>query len=209
MKTPPTLPFKNLLSASLILTLFGMSAGCTVASPGYGNQPIYQANDGYKNANYNRARQQLRKDLRRQGYQLMDIRPDTYRGKQVIKAYAKKNNQAYELTYSYPNLKLLNSNKRQWEQVWRDNDHKNGNKKYKKNNRYDDVEDRIKQESRYSAVRQRAIKKVSAMGYRVKDIELDERNNRGVFEIEAKKGSQEYEILLSYPNLNVIKIEKD
>jgi uncharacterized membrane protein YkoI len=47
------------------------------------------------------------------------------------------------------------------------------------------------------------------MGYRVKDIELDERNNRGVFEIEAKKGSQEYEILLSYPNLNVIKIEKD
>ena len=43
MKTPPTLPFKKLLSASLILTLFGMSAGCTVASPGYGNQPIYQA----------------------------------------------------------------------------------------------------------------------------------------------------------------------
>lgn len=47
------------------------------------------------------------------------------------------------------------------------------------------------------------------MGYRVKNIELEEKNNRGVFEIEAKRGSQEYEILLSYPDLNVIKIEKD
>jgi len=209
MKTLPTLPLKKLLSASLILTMFGVSAGCTVASPGYNNQPIYQGDDGYTNANYNRARQELRRDLRRQGYQLMDIRPDTYRGKRVLKAYAKKNNQAYELTYSYPNLKLLNSNKKQWDDVWRDKDHKKGNNKYKNKKRYDDVEDRIKQESRYSAVRQRAIRKVTAMGYRVEDIELDERNNRGVFEIEAKKGSQEYEILLSYPSLNVIKIEKD
>ena len=47
------------------------------------------------------------------------------------------------------------------------------------------------------------------MGYRVKDIELEEKNNRGVFEIEAKRGSQEYEITLGYPNLNVIKVEKD
>ena len=47
------------------------------------------------------------------------------------------------------------------------------------------------------------------MGYRVKDIELEEKNNRGIFEIEAKRGSQEYEILLGYPNLNVIKVEKD
>ena len=40
-------------------------------------------------------------------------------------------------------------------------------------------------------------------------IELKEKNGRGVFEIEAKRGSQEYEILLGYPNLNVIKVEKD
>lgn len=206
--TLPTLSLKNLLSASLALTLF-TAAGCTVASPDYNNQPIYRGDSGYNPINYNRARQQLQKDLRRQGYQLMDIRPDTYRGKQVIKAYAKKDNQAYELIYSYPNLKRLSSSKQQWDEVWRDKDYKKGKNKYKNHKRYDDLEDSIKQESRYSSVRQRAIRKVTAMGYRVEDIELDERNNRGVFEIEAKKGSQEYEILLSYPNLNVIKIEKD
>ena len=47
------------------------------------------------------------------------------------------------------------------------------------------------------------------MGYSVKDVELDEKNGRGVFKIEAKRGSQEYEIFLDYPNLNVIKIKKD
>ena len=47
------------------------------------------------------------------------------------------------------------------------------------------------------------------MGYRVKDIELEEKNNRGVFEVEARRGSQDYEILLGYPNLNVIKVKKD
>ncbi|WP_286796407.1 hypothetical protein [Psychrobacter sp. UBA6291] len=43
----------------------------------------------------------------------------------------------------------------------------------------------------------------------MEDIEFEEKNGRGVFEIEAKRGSQEYEILLGYPNLNVIKIKKD
>lgn len=47
------------------------------------------------------------------------------------------------------------------------------------------------------------------MGYRVDEIELDEKNGRSIFEIEAKRGGQEYEIELGYPNLNVIKIEKD
>ena len=47
------------------------------------------------------------------------------------------------------------------------------------------------------------------MGYRVEDIDLEEKNKRGVFEIEGKRGSQKYEILLSYPNLDVIKVRKD
>ena len=59
------------------------------------------------------------------------------------------------------------------------------------------------------AIEQRAANKVSNMGYRVKDIDFEQKNNRGVFEIEAKRGSQEYEITLGYPNLNVIKIKKD
>nr|WP_279626192.1 PepSY domain-containing protein [Psychrobacter piechaudii] len=58
-------------------------------------------------------------------------------------------------------------------------------------------------------MKRQAVRKVQSMGYRVDEIELDEKNGRGIFEIEAKRGGQEYEIELGYPNLNVIKIEKD
>ncbi|BBI66063.1 hypothetical protein PKHYL_02540 [Psychrobacter sp. KH172YL61] len=37
---------------------------------------------------------------------------------------------------------------------------------------------------------------------------LKKKNKRGVFDIEARRGSQEYEILLSYPNLDVINVKK-
>ncbi|OXL19718.1 PepSY domain-containing protein [Psychrobacter sp. DAB_AL32B] len=216
MKTLKPFSFKTALSAGLALTLIGATAGCAVAGSGYDNYPIYNDNSGYSNAENNRAIQQLRKDLRRQGYQVMDIRSDSNRGNRVLTAFAKKNNQAYELKYTSPDLRLISSNKKAWSNIWQDKNngyngkhHNSG--KYNNNNRYknDDVEDRIKKEARYPAIKQRAIRKVEGMGYRVKDIELEEKNNRGVFEIEAKRGSQEYDILLGYPNLNVIKIEKD
>ena len=87
-----------------------------------------------------------------------------------------------------------------------DREHKND---YKKKYKADDVEDRIKREARYPAIKRQAVRKIQSMGYRVDEIELDEKNGRGIFEIEAKRGGQEYEIELGYPNLNVIKIEKD
>ncbi|MEC5209615.1 putative membrane protein YkoI [Psychrobacter sp. PL15] len=216
------------LAAALLLT----TAGCTAVASGYDNQPTYGGGDyrdndyrdnNYRDSNFGRITQQLRQDLRRKGYQVMDIKPDNYRGNQAVTVYAKKNNQPYELKYSYPGLKLISSNKKDWSNVWQDNKHNNGNDyydngKYKNNGKHknnnkryknDDVEDNIKREARYPAVKQRAINKVQGMGYRVKDIELEEKNNRGIFEIEAKRGSQDYEITLGYPNLNVIKIEKD
>jgi uncharacterized membrane protein YkoI len=124
------------------------------------------------------------------------------------------------LKYTYPDLRLISSNKRASTSIWQDdrydkNDYKKdkykNNGKYKQNKHYknDDIENSIKRDSRYPAIKQRAINKVRSMGYRVEDIELEEKNGRGVFEIEAKRGSQEYEILLGYPNLNVIKVEKD
>lgn len=215
MKTRQSFSFKKTLSAALAVTIIGATSGCVVAPPGYENYPIYNDNGGYSNADHNRATQQLRKDLRRKGYQVMDIRSDNYRGKRVLTAIAKKNNQVYELKYTSPELKLISSSKKGSSNIWQDNknngDYKNNGKYKDKNKRYknDDVEDKIRREARYPAIKQRAIRKVEGMGYRVKDIELEEKNNRGVFEIEAKRGSQEYEILLGYPNLNVIKIEKD
>lgn len=220
MKTLKPFSFKTVISTGLAVALLGTTVGCTVVGPGYDNYPVYGGNDDYGNADYNRISQKLRADLRRKGYQVMDIKSDNYRGNRIMTAYAKKNNQAYELKYTYPDLKLISSNKKAWSNVWQDDrydkDHYNKDKyknngKHKNNKHYknDDIEDSIKRDSRYPAIKQRAINKIQGMGYRVNDIELEEKNGRGVFEIEAKRGSQEYEIRLGYPNLNVIKIEKD
>ncbi|WP_201618968.1 hypothetical protein [Psychrobacter maritimus] len=214
MKILPAFSFKTAISAGLALTMLGTVAGCAVVGPGYEDYPIYGGNSDYGNVDYKRVNQTLRNDLRRKGYQVMDIRADNYRGNRAITAIARKNNQTYELKYTYPDLRLISSNKRASTSIWQDarydkDDYKKD--KYKNNKHYknDDIEDSIKRDSRYPAIKQRAINKVRSMGYRVEDIKLEEKNGRGVFEIEAKRGSQEYEILLGYPNLNVIKVEKD
>lgn len=197
MKILKLFSLKTAIPASLALALVGVTAGCAVAGPGYKNYPIYNDNSGYSQAENNRAIQQLRQDLRRKGYDVMDIRTDIYRGNRILIVLAKKNNQAYELKYTSPDLRLIISTKKPWSNAWDD---------YK--NDYQD-KDSIKNEARYPVIKRRAINKVESMGYRVKNIEFEQKNNRGVFEIEAKRGSQEYEIVLGYPNLNVIKIEKD
>ena len=204
--------------------MLGTVAGCAVVGPGYEDYPIYGGNSDYGNVDYKRVNQTLRNDLRRKGYQVMDIRADNYRGNRAITAIARKNNQTYELKYTYPDLRLISSNKTASSNIWQDDrydkdrydkddykkDKYKNNGKYKNDKRYkNNTEGSIKRESRYPAIKQGAVNKVRSMGYQVKDIELEEKNGRGVFEIEAKRGSQEYEILLGYPNLNVIKIEKD
>lgn len=215
------LTIKAAVSACLAVSLLGAAVGCTVTS-GYDNLPVHH--DG----TFNRASQQLRQELRRNGYDVINIRPEDYRGRQMLIVHAKKNHQLYEFKYTYPDLKRISATKKDWSTGWQDNkdyrqEHKinksqgNGQYKNKDNNKYKnkdkktgyDVEDKIKNEARYPTIKQRAIRKVSAMGYRVMDIELDEKKKRGVFEIEAKRGGQEYEIELSYPNLEIIKIEKD
>ena len=219
MKILPAFSFKTAISAGLALTMLGTVAGCAVVGPGYEDYPIYGGNSDYGNADYKHVSQTLRNNLSRQGYQVMDIRSDNYRGNRAITAIAKKNNQTYELKYTYPDLRLISSNKTASSNIWQDDrydkddykkDKYKNNGKYKNDKRYkNNTEGSIKRESRYPAIKQGAVNKVRSMGYQVKDIELEEKNGRGVFEIEAKRGSQEYEILLGYPNLNVIKIEKD
>ena len=219
MKILPAFSFKTAISAGLALTMLGTVAGCAVVGPGYEDYPIYGGNSDYGNADYKHVSQTLRNNLSRQGYQVMDIRSDNYRGNRALTAIAKKNNQTYELKYTYPDLRLISSNKTASSNIWQDDrydkddykkDKYKNNGKYKNDKRYkNNTEGSIKRESRYPAIKQGAVNKVRSMGYQVKDIELEEKNGRGVFEIEAKRGSQEYEILLGYPNLNVIKVEKD
>ena len=220
MKTIKPFSIKATVSTGLVVALLGTTVGCAVVGPGYDNQPVYRGDNNSQNNNFNRVSQQLRQDLRRKGYQVIDIRADSYRGDRALTAYAKKNNQAYELKYTYPTLRLISSSKKAWPDNWDNNKSQKNNDRYKENKHKDnyqngqrykkgDVEDTIKRESRYPAIKRRAINKVRAMGYRVEDIDLEEKNKRGVFEIEAKRGSQKYEILLSYPNLDVIKVRKD
>ena len=118
--------------------------------------------------------------------QVMDIRSDNYRGNHAITAIARKNNQTYELKYSYPDLRLISSNKRGSSNVWQDDrndkdrydkddykkDKYKNHGKYKNNKRYkdDDIENSIKRDSRYPAIKQRAVNKVKSMGYSVKDV---------------------------------------
>lgn len=231
MKVAPHFTMKAALSSALTVALL-TTIGCTAMASDYENQnhnyqnhsnPHYNDQSSvYRDGNFGTIAQKLRRDLSRNGYQVMDIQADTYRNSQSLIVYAKKNNQPYELKYTYPGLKLISSSQKDWSNVWKDKNRQHGNR-YNNNGNYNngkynnsnyrnkdnDIEDNIKKEARYPAVKQRAINKVKNMGYSVKDIELNEKNNRGVFEIEAKRGNQDYEIILGYPNLNVIKLEKD
>ncbi|GAB3229591.1 MULTISPECIES: hypothetical protein [Psychrobacter] len=188
MKTLKPFSFKTTISTVFIVALLVTTVGCAVVGPGYDNQPIYRGDNNRQNDSFNRVSQQLRQDLRRKGYQVIDIRSDSYRGDRAMTAFAKKNNQLYELTYTYPSLRLISSNKRLWSNNWGDNkyqkdndrhkkDKHKDNGKYKNDKRYKkgDIEDSIKRESRYPAIKRRAINKVRSMGYRVEDIDLEEK----------------------------------
>lgn len=205
------LTIKTAVSAGLAVTLLGTTVGCTVAS-GYDTQPVYR-DSAISHASY-----QLRQDLRRSGYDVINIRSDDYRGRQIFVVHAKKKNQLYELRYTYPDLKRISSVKRDWSNDWQNNNnhqknknkqHGNGHYKNKGEKRSHYIDNKTSNEARYSVIRQRAIRKVNAMGYQVTDIEFEEKKKRGIFEIEARRGSQDYEIELSYPSLDVLKIKKD
>ncbi|WP_352336425.1 hypothetical protein [Psychrobacter sp. 16-MNA-CIBAN-0192] len=216
MKVAPRFTAKTLLSSTLAAALLTTTIGCTAMASDHDNKNYNNQNYGnhnnqssvYRDGNFGTIAQKLRRDLSRSGYQVMDIQADTYRGNQSLVVYAKKNNQPYEMKYTYPGLKLISSSQKDWSNVWKDKNRQHGNN-YQNNRHNNNVEDNIKKEARYPAVKQRAINKVRNMGYTIKDIELKEKNNRGMFEIEAKRGNEKYDIVLGYPDLNVIKLEKD
>ena len=183
---------KTVIASSLTVALLGTAIGGTaIASNHYNNHGEPQI---YRDNNFGQVASQLRQNLRSSGYYVMDIQAD---GGDHINVYAKKNNKPYELRYTYPDLKLVSSKQKAWSKVWQD-----------KSNHHN-LEDKIKNESRYPTIKQSAINKLSNQGYKVTDIELDEQDDRGVFEVEAERGNQQYDIILSYPDLNTIKVEKD
>jgi len=210
---------KALLTSVLSATLLtGLATSAVMTSAVASNASEQQI---YRNGDFGRLAQTLRSNLSRQGYQVMDIKADTHNNNSAIKVYAKKNNKAYELTYSYPNLKLLKNEQKAWSQLWQDknngNRHHNnygnqhhgnqhhGNNYYGKNN----VKDSIKQDANFNTIMAKAERKLKNMGYKIDEIEVDDYQNKGILKADVDLGDKEYEIRLSYPGLKILTIEED
>ena len=61
----------------------------------------------------------------------------------------------------------------------------------------------------FNQKRQKAIQMLAARGYQVAKIEVDDYYNKGVFEVEAYKNGAEYDIVLEYPSLKILKEQRD
>lgn len=57
------------------------------------------------------------------------------------------------------------------------------------------------------AIEQRAVNKVSSMGYRVEDVKYKKGDNK--IKVKARRGGEDYKIELGYPGYNVLKIKED
>lgn len=118
---------KTVVSAAIAIGLLSTTVGGTAVASSYNEQQMHHDNTSFNQHNdFGQISQQLRQELRSSGYHVMDIQAD---GSSRILVYAKKNNQPYELKYSYPELKLISSQQRKWSNVWQhnDNQHQNGN----------------------------------------------------------------------------------
>lgn len=205
MKNKSTSKFiaNSLLATSLIsgaMTL-AMTTSSVAYDHGYhGHYNHHNSHQVYHDNNFGQTAQRLRMDLRRQGYIVMDIQPEQYKGNSALKVYAKKGNQAYEMLYSYPSLKLLTSEKKAWSQLWH-NQHQGQYYNHAKNSIYEDAN--------FNDVLKKAENKLKGMGYSIDEIEADDYNNQPILKANVDLGDKEYDIRLSYPSLKIISIEED
>lgn len=112
-----TTMMKSFLSAILMTGL----VGTTMMSPAMASDYVEQ--QVYRNGDFGQIAQKIRTSLRQQGYHMMDIKAWDDNGTAKLVVYAKKNNQAYKMTYSYPDLKRLTSEKKPWSQLHQDQHH--------------------------------------------------------------------------------------
>ena len=185
---------KSMLSAALISGLLSTAMTLPATAADSIKQQVYSSQD------FGRIAQHIRTDLRRQGYHVMNIKADDYNNKPALEVYAKKGSQAYEFKYSFPQLKLLESKQKAWSQLWHDDNQP-------------DQEDKIKKsmlsDPNFETIKAKAIQKIEAMGYKVDDINTDDYRQKPIFEIEAERGNEEYEIRLAYPSLDILTVEED
>ena len=69
----------------------------------------------------------------------------------------------------------------------------------------DYIEYKIYSDKNFEQTRAKAVKMLEQRGYQVHDVEADSRRGQPVLDIEAFKDGREYDIVLSYPDLKIIK----
>lgn len=69
----------------------------------------------------------------------------------------------------------------------------------------DYIEQKIYSDKNFEQNRAKAVKMLEQRGYQVHDVEADSCRGQPVLDIEAFKDGREYDIVLSYPDLKIIK----
>ncbi|WP_107860202.1 PepSY domain-containing protein [Neisseria cinerea] len=73
----------------------------------------------------------------------------------------------------------------------------------------DHAERQIYGDSNFEQNRVKAVKMLEQRGYQVHDVDADDHWGKPVLEVEAYKNGHEYDIVLSYPDLKIIKEQVD
>ena len=73
----------------------------------------------------------------------------------------------------------------------------------------DYIEHRIYSDKNFEQNRAKAVRMLKDRGYRVHDVDADDHWGKPVLEVEAYKNGREYDIVLSYPDLKIIKEQVD
>ncbi|HFC6394807.1 PepSY domain-containing protein [Neisseria bacilliformis] len=73
----------------------------------------------------------------------------------------------------------------------------------------DRIERQVYNGANFGQNRAKAVQMLEQRGYQVRDIEADDHWGKPVLEADAYKNGQEYDIVLSYPDLKIIKEKVD
>ena len=73
----------------------------------------------------------------------------------------------------------------------------------------DRIERQVYNDANFEQTRAKAVQMLEQRGYQVRDIEADDHWGKPVLEADAYKNGQEYDIVLSYPDLKIIKEKVD
>lgn len=73
----------------------------------------------------------------------------------------------------------------------------------------DRIEQEIHNSGQFEAKRAQAVKVLEQKGYAVHDVDADDHMGKPVLDVEASKNNQEYDIKLSWPDLNIIEEKID